>query len=209
MRSKRHLAWFNVHSGAWIGEWCGHVPSPHCPPSLIGEARRAVLQTWLQQLQRFITPGGAPYPTTASCWHITAWDECPAGGAVCLDVTMYRWPVGDFRWAVFDGIDRILDYREMRSYLQVTPATAQIDVNATSPRPIRSTSTKMVADITGTSLEPFVGQLFGQLMRQNGRLRFHPAQGFQLPDTVILSITDRNADLGELVQLEPEAIPLA
>ena len=107
----RHFAWFRVDTGGWIGEWAGQVPAPRIQPSLVGNARIAVLNEWTQQIQRGITPFGSAYQTDAKAWNLDAWDDCPPGGAVCLDVTLYHWPVGDFQWACFDGVDRVTDFR--------------------------------------------------------------------------------------------------
>ena len=202
----RHFAWFHVETGAWIGEWSGRVQAPVVPPSLIGDDRLRVLNAWTQQTQSTITPAGSPYHMREQAWDLDAWDDCPPGGAVCLDVTMYRWPVGDFQWAVFDGVDRLLDFREMRSYLQLTPAAATLDASLHSPRPVRSTVQKLVADVTGTPLAPWVDQLHGRLVKRDGRIVFEPFR-LGLPDAVVLSITDRNEDLALLLSLEPARIP--
>lgn len=166
----RHLAWFNAQTGDWIGEWQGLVPAPVVPPALLGEARLTLLNAWLHAVQARITPGGAAYPTHGELWNRDAWDDCPPGGAVCLDVTLYAWPVGDFIWARFDHVDRRLEFPEMRRYLQVAPDTCCLDANTESPRPVRSTRAKAVLDITGTPLEAFYGQLFGSLVRRRGEL---------------------------------------
>lgn len=181
MMVTRHLAWFNVQTGAYIGEWQGLVPTPLLPPSLIGDARLMVLNEWLQQVQRVITPSGSPYPVTWQSWDLDAWDDCPDGGAVCLDVTMYQWPVGDFVWAQFDDVDRRLDFREMRKYLEITTSTLMLDANHASPRPVRSTPDKAVIDITGTPLGQLHGRLFGRLVKRDGtvRLEGHPHIGVQ------------------------------
>ena len=152
---ERHFAWFIVETGAYIGEWQGRVPAPVVPQHLIGDARLMVLNEWQQQIQRGITPFASAWPTTAQAWNLDAWDDCPPGGAVCLDVTMYCWPVGDFQWAVFDGVDRLIDFREMRAYLEVTPQTAMRDASVRSPRQVFSTPQKLVVDVTGTPLDPF------------------------------------------------------
>lgn len=203
----RHLAWFRVETGRWIGEWQGAVPAPVVPPSLIGDARRLVLNEWLQQTQRGITPFASAYSTMAQAWDLDAWDDCPPGGAVCLDVTMYCWPAGDFYWAVFDGVDRLLDFREMRAWLELTPALAMLDASVRSPRPVRSTPQKLVADVTGTPLEPWVDWLHGRLVRRDGRIVFEPVRP-GLPEAVVLSLTDRNEDLALLQDLDPARIPL-
>ena len=205
--SLRHLAWYGVETGAYIGEWQGHVPAPLVPPTLIGEARMMLLNEWTQQMQARITPSGSPYPMTAQAWDLDAWDDCPDGGAVCLDVTMYNWPVGDFVWSVFDGVDRLLDFREMRAYLELTPATATLDVSLHSPRPVRATPQKLVADVTGTPLEPWIDRLHGRLARRDGRIVFVPFESSGVPEAVMLSITDRNEDLAMVRRLDPASIP--
>ena len=205
---ERHFAWFNVETGAWIGDWMGRVSAPVVAPSLIGDARRMFLHEWQQQATRYVTPSGSHDPDAQACWNLDAWDDCPDGGAVCLDVTMYRWPVGDFAWAVFDGVDRLLDFREMRTYLEVTRARATLDASVRSPRLVRSTPQKLVIDVTGTILEPFSDRLFGRLVRRDGRLVFEPFEPGTLPEAVVLAITDRNEDLAQIRQLDPAAIPL-
>lgn len=200
----RHFAWFTVDTGAWIGEWAGRLPTPVVPPALSGEARRLLLETWQHQAQSAITPAGAPYPTAAAVWDLDAWDTCPSGGAVCLDVTLYGWPVGDFRWAIFDSVDRLLDFRDQRTYVQVTPARAALDVVARSARPIRSTPEKLVIDLTGTSLEPLAGDLFGPLVRRDGRLLLLPSAA--LPEAVRVTLCQENPDLTRLDALDPEEI---
>lgn len=205
----RHLVWFNVEDGRWIGEWEGRVPPPVVPPHLIGDARPVLLNAWLQQVQRVITPFTSAYPTTAQAWDLHAWDDCPPGGAVCLDVTMYWWPVGDFRWAFFDGVDRLCDFREMRSYLQVTPQTGMLDASVRSPRQVFSTPQKLVADVTGTPLEPFVDHIHGLFARRDGRIVFVPSPGCQLPDAIVRSISDRNPDLALVQGLDPAHLPEA
>jgi len=165
-----------------------------------------LLNEWTQQTQRGITPFASAYATTAQAWDLDAWDDCPPGGAVCLDVTMYGWPVGDFYWSVFDGVDRLIDFREMRAYLQLTPATATLDASLHSPRIARSTPQKFITDVTGTPLEPWIDQLHGRLVRRDGRIMFEPFRS-GLPEAVVLAITDRNEDLAMLQSLEPALIP--
>ena len=207
MMVERHFVWFTVHTGGWIGEWQGKVPAPIIPPALVGDARLSLLNEWLHQTQRGITPVASAYPMTAQAWNLDAWDDCPPGGAVCLDVTMYCWPVGDFYWAVFDGVDRLIDFREMRAYLQLTPATALLDASVRSPRPVRSTPQKLVADVTGTPLEPWIDRLHGRLVRRDGRIVFEPFRP-GLPQAVILAITDQNEAMPALQLIDPAVLPL-
>ena len=167
-----------------------------------------LLNEWTQQTQSRITPNGSPYPMTAQAWDLDAWDDCPPGGAVCLDVTMYGWPVGDFFWALFDGVDRLLDFREQRAYLELTPTTAILDASVRSTRPMRSTPHKLVADVTGTPLEPWIDRLHGRLVRRGGRIMFEPFSP-GLPEAIVLAITDRNEDLALLTHIDVAAIPAA
>ena len=204
---KRHFAWFNIETGAWIGEWLGAVPAPVIPPTVIGDARLMLLNEWTQQTQRGITPFASAYETTAQAWDLAAWDDCPTGGAVCLDVTMYSWPVGDFYWTVFDSVDQRIDFPEVRAYLELTPSTAMLDASVHSPRLVRSTPQKLIADVTGTPLEPWVDQLHGRLVRRDGRIMFDPFHP-GLPEAIILAVTDRNDDLKMLKAVEPSLIPL-
>lgn len=206
-QTERHFAWFRHESGQWLGEWAGLVPAPIVPPSVIGDWRLQLLNEWTQQVQRYITPNGSPYAMQEQAWDLDAWDDCPAGGAVCLDVTMYRWPFGDFFWALFDGVDRLIDFRHMRAYLQLTPATATFDASVHSARPVRSSPQKLVADVTGTLLEPWVDKIHGRLVRRDGRIVFEPFTDGMLPEAVVLSITDRNASLSLLHGLDPARIP--
>lgn len=202
----RHLAWFNVEDGRWIGEWEGQVPAAVVPPSLIGDARLMLLNEWTQQTQRLITPNGSPYEMQEQAWDLDAWDDCPPGGAVCLDVTMYGWPVGDFQWACFSGVDRLLDFRDMRAYLEVTPQIAMLDASVRSPRQVFSTPTKLIADVTGTALEPFVGQIHGRFARRDGRIVFLPSPGCRIPEAIVQSLTDRNPDFALVRGLDLDAI---
>ena len=206
MTVERHFAWFRVEDGHWIGEWEGRVYAPTVPPTVIGDARLMLVNKWLQHTQRAITPSGSPYPMTAQAWDLDAWDDCPPGGAVCLDVTLYRWPVGDFQWACFDGTDRLLDFREMRAYLEVTPQTAMLDTSVHSPRQVFSTPQKFVADVTGTPLEPFVDQIRGRFVRRDGRIVFLPSPGCQVPEAIVQSLTDRNPDLALVQGLDRDVL---
>ena len=56
----RHLVWFRVETGGWLGEWYGALPAPQVPPPLIGDARLMFLNACLQQAQRAISPFGSP-----------------------------------------------------------------------------------------------------------------------------------------------------
>lgn len=206
---ERHFAWFRQETGQWLGEWAGQVPAPVLPPSVIGDARLLLLNEWTQQTQSRITPTGSPYAMTAQAWDLDAWDDCPAGGAVCLDVTLYLRPVGDFFWAVFDGVDRLLDFRETRTFVQMSTETLCLDASVRSDRPVRSTAAKRVADVTGTPFEPWADRLRGSFVKRDGRIVFEPDAPGALPEAVVVTLTDRNPDLALWAGLDAARLPLA
>ena len=204
---ERHLAWLRVETGAWIGEWSGSLPFPVVPPFLVGDARMVLMNEWLHRAQRGITPYGSPHPVSEEAWDRDAWEDCPPGGAVCLDVTMYGWPVGDFRWSCFDGTDRVVDFRDVRTYLEVSTETAQLDINLRSARQCLPTPTKLIADVTGTPMADLFGRLHGQLVRRDGRFVFLPS--FEVPEAVVALLTDRNCDVEGITRtLDPERVPV-
>ena len=181
----RHLAWFRLEDGNWLGEWKGHLPPP--PAHLlaqIGDARTIGLNAWLQDAQRMITPEGSPYETHEHCWDLAAWDDCPTGGAVCVDVTKFNWPLGDQYFHEWNTLDAGIEYPETRKYIQVDRKSRQIDANQSSSRFVRPTSEKGILDITGTALEKFYGDITGKLSNENGRWVLtgaptHVAEGIQ------------------------------
>lgn len=203
----RHFAWFCVETGQWLGEWAGRVPAPVLPSSVLGDARLMLLNEWAQQTQSRITPSGSPYQMHAQAWDMSAWDDCPVGGAVCLDVTMYGWPVGDFFWAVFDGVDRRLDFRETRTFLEMSTDRLRLDASVRSARPVRATDAKRIADVTGTALEPWFGRLHGQFVKRDGRIVFAPDNPHALPEAVTASLTDRNPGLPFVREIDPARLP--
>lgn len=182
---RRHLAWFDTATGGWLGEWDGALPVPVVPATLTGDARMQVMNAWLQRVQGAITPSGSPYVVEAQAWDLAAWDACADGAAVCLDVSLYGWPVGDFRWACFDQVDGLVDFREWRVYLEVQRQTARLDVNLRSPRQVSSTPERVIVDVTGTPLAPHVGRLFGRFERRDGRIMFLPDHGGSLPPMIV------------------------
>jgi hypothetical protein len=166
----RHLAWFRLEDGQWLGEWKGHLPPP--PAHLlaqVGDARTIGMNTWLQDAQRMITPSGSPYDVHEQCWDITAWEDCPDGGAVCVDVSRFGWPVGDHFHHRWSTIDAGIEYGEMRHYIQIDRSRKYIDANQSSSRFIRPTPEKALLDITGTVLEKFHGDITGELSDEDGR----------------------------------------
>jgi hypothetical protein len=183
--SLRHLAWFRIDDGQWLGEWRGDLAPP--PVHLLmqgGDARRIGMNAWLHEIQRLITPLGSPYACVEQVWDLVAWDECPEGGAVCVDVSGYKWPVGDHRHHRWDAVEAGLDYPQMRLFIQVDRESHRIDANQCSSRPVRPSDTKAMLDVTGTALAPFHGSVTGHLSRAHGRWALtgapvHIADGIQ------------------------------
>jgi hypothetical protein len=166
----RHLAWFRIDDGQWLGEWRGDLAPP--PVHLLmqgGESRAIGLNAWLHEIQRLISPTGSPYACGEQAWDQGAWDDCPAGGAVCLDVTKFGWPVGDQRCHVWDTVEAGIDYPYMREFIQIDRESRQIDANQSSSRFIRPTEQKAILDITGTELALFHRSIAGTLTREHGR----------------------------------------
>ena len=166
----RHLTWWRVEDGQWLGEWKGHLPPP--PSHLLaqtGDARNIGLNAWLQDKQQMITPSGSPYDVSEQCWDITAWRDCPDGGAVCVDVSRFGWPVGDQYFHEWNTLDAGIEYPDERKYIQIDRATQSIDGNCRSSRFIRPTAEKAQLDITGTLLASFHGSITGKLSNENGR----------------------------------------
>ena len=181
----RHLCWFRLDDGQWLGEWRGRLPSP--PTHLlaqVGDARMIGLNAWLQDAQRMITPEGSPYETNEHCWDLAAWDDCPNGGAVCVDVTKFHWPIGDQYFHRWDTVSAGIESSQVRKYIQVDRASREIDANQSSSRFVRPTEQKAILDITGTNLAQFHGDIHGTLTCGNGRWVLtgspaHVAQGIQ------------------------------
>jgi hypothetical protein len=166
----RHIAWFRLEDGQWLGEWRGRLPPP--PAHLlthVGDTRKIGLNAWLQDAQRMITPSGSPYETHEHCWDLAAWDDCPTGGAVCVDVTKFNWPLGDQYFHEWNTLDAGIEYPDERKYIQVDRASRAIDANQSSSRFVRPSAEKSILDITGTTLESFHGSLHGKLTFEHGR----------------------------------------
>ena len=173
MRCMRHLTFFRAEDGQWLGEWQGEVPAPPINVlSLVGDQRTLALNAWLHETQRVITPNGSPYQMIDEAWDRDAWDDCPEHGAVCVDTTHFRWPVGDHCFHQWNTIDQGIEYPDSRHYLQIDTHHRVIEANQTSSRPVRPSLTQphtMVLDVTGSGLEQFHGSLLGPLDRQGER----------------------------------------
>ena len=172
-----HLAWFRREDGQWLGEWAGQVPSP--PPQVLasaGEQRIIGMNTWLHDTQMLITPSGSAYMCESEVWDMTAWDECPDGGAVCAETSRFKWPVGDHRYHQWDALNNGLDWpKDQHYFIEVNHASRMITSNQSGSRPIVSPQTATVLDITGTPLRELHGQVFGTLSECNGRLLIDPS----------------------------------
>jgi hypothetical protein len=151
-----HLAWFHRDEGHWLGEWRGHVTPPTVPVTVSGDARTLVLSTWLHDLQRLVTAmmldGQAP-GTLEEAWHLAAWRACPPGGAVCLDVTVFAWPVGDQVWNRWSDYDRRLDWGRPHTLVGVDLARPILGGWVHTTRPVQPVAGRAIVDITGTGVE--------------------------------------------------------
>lgn len=161
---ERHFAFFRHDTGEYVREWKGSVPEPAIDLRLTGDAREQALIAWATEVS-----GGRP-------------------GEIGLDVTPFGYPVGDFCWMHFDVIDRCLDWPVAHKFIQIDRATLQIDVNHASPRPVRSTPERLVIDITGTSLEPYHGHIFGRVVRREDGWALEP-----LRDPAIVPVPTQRA----------------
>ena len=171
----RHFAWFHRHDGHWLGEWAGDVPAPHLPAEMIGDLRQMALNRWQQGIAVQITPTGAPWPACATVWNDAAWAACPPGGAVCLDVTPFGWPVGDHVWHQWHEAAHRLDWGDEHLFIELRTDTLDVIANQRSHRPIRDARPdQRMVDITGTALAPFHGTIFGRFVRRGARWRFRP-----------------------------------
>lgn len=180
-----HLAWFLRRSvredvGQWIGEWAGYVSAPHEPIlRRSGDARLRALDRWTHDVQRLITPYGSAWETVDSTWDANRYESCPEGGAVCLDVTRFGWPVGDHVWHSWDDLHRSLDWPEASGhrFIEIDVATLRVVAQQHSHRPVRdAVPGQKVFDITGTPFERAWGGIHGRFVRrENGLWRFDPS----------------------------------
>lgn len=137
------------------------------------------------------------------------WQDRVSGrqpGEICLDVTSFDYPLGDFCWMVYRPYDAtepgtrgLLDSPMDHTFVQVNRHTLDIVANSRSPRPIRSTDDVLVVDVTGTPLEALYGRMFGRL--RGGR--FVPASGRPaLPDAAC------DALAASLATLDSHPVPI-
>ena len=202
----RHLAWFRLEDGQFLGEWRGEIaPPPGHLLMQVGESRAMGLNAWLHEIQRLISPTGSPYACVEHAWDQGAWDDCPAGGAVCLDVTKFGWPVGDQRCHVWDTVEAGIDYPYMREFIQIDRESRQIDANQSSSRSIRSSPEKAMLDITGTALAPFHRALTGTLSHELGRWTIADAPA-HIADGVQHALDTGDANIDEALAPHQKAL---
>ena len=184
-----HLAWFlrrSVVGDQWIGEWAGYAPTPSDQVlRRSGNARLRALDCWTHEVQRRITPYWAAWPTVDSMWDADRYDACPTGGAVCLDVTRFGWPVGDHVWHRWDDLHRALDWPDSSGhrFIEIDIPTLRVVAQQHSHRPVRDAGPgQKVLDITGTAFERAWGGIHGRFVRMDNGL-----WGFESSDEVMPS----------------------
>ena len=165
-----HLVWFRRTTGQWIGEWKGLVPEPDIDPTIIGDERLRLMNAWQQRIQSTLGPRCLPGEQE---WNLDEWDACPSGGAVCLDVTRFGWPIGDHAWHRWDDPHRMLDWGDEHTFIEIRTDTMEIVANQRSHRPIRdAVPGQHVVDITHTQWARFYGRIFGRFIWREGEQRW-------------------------------------
>ena len=173
----RHFAWFHRHTGLWLAEWRGDIPSHGIPHSVVGDERIRRLNAWQQHwVQRL-----GECETLDEVREAERWDACRPGEAVCLDVTQFGWPIGDHIWHVWNDTDRRIDWPESSTHLfvEVDVPTLRVVANQRSHRPIRDAVVgQHVIDITGTPWAAYHGQIWGRFVwrKDEQRWGFEPQQ---------------------------------
>jgi len=175
-----------------------------------------MLNEWLHQVQSHITPFGSPYQVDAQEWDIDAWDNCAAGGAVCVDVSLSGWPTGDFRYYTLDVDQAIpkLSPGPYRTFIEVRH-DGRILSNVGADRPLDSVKPfnpvtqqfldQTPLDVTGTALERFHGYIFGEFKRnENGRMALVPNEDLGLDvaesESMQRSLPEASMDLGLIME---------
>ena len=159
-----HLVWFHDRHGHWLAEWAGYVPEP---------SGGSFDNEWLHHVQADISPD----LTIAAEIDADAWDACKAGGAVCLEVSKFAWPVGDQRYHRWNRLHRMIDWPDVsvHKYIEVDTQKRNIIANQSSHRPIRdAVINQRILDITGTPLARLHGSLWGSFLWTGDRWRFVP-----------------------------------
>lgn len=166
-----HLAWFQRQPSRWLGEWAGYLPHPGREVLTDEDTRHH----WLTVCAGHIGPGGAAYATDEDQWDVEAWEACPPGGAVCVNVTAQGWPVGDYCYHRWDELQQDVVLGPMRQYIEVRTDTLDVVANQASPRPLRdAVSGQRVFDITGSPLAAFHGHIWGRFVWIGARWVFAP-----------------------------------
>lgn len=208
-----HLAWFLRRAspgGQWIGEWAGYAPMPH--ETILrrhGEARCRALDQWTHAVQRYITPEGAAWPTVEAIWNADRYEACPTGGAVCLDVTRFGWPVGDHVWHRWDDITRELGWPDASGhrFLEIDVPTLLVLGQVHSHRPVRDAVLgQKVFDITGTPFEWAWGGIHGRFVRRdNGLWGFEPSEAMSRSGRPLVLPAERKVLTEASLDLRPLA----
>src|SRR6185436_16907011 len=160
------------------------------------DARGGDRCSWVRELA-----GDVPEPSDGIA--DAAWQDRVSGREpheICLDVTQFDYPVGDFCWMVFRPYDAtesgkrgLLDWPDVHTFIQIERATMRLICYWDSPRPVRSCAARVVIDITGTPLEAHYrehGPVFGNfVVRADGTVGFRAdatASGAPSLDTLLV-----------------------
>lgn len=218
-----HVAWFHRRGGRWIGEWAGYAPALDTPIDVVGEERERLSNAWLHEVQCGITPHGSIWQTLDQEWDVESWAACPIGGAVCLDVARFGWPVGDHCWHIWNDHQRLLDWPEssVHRFIEVQMDALEVIANQSSHRPVRpGVPGHHLIDITGTAFEPFHGEIFGRVAWRGDRWGFeastarhrwdwrHPVASWKRAGQCVVSPATRLALTEARVDLDWIAIPI-
>lgn len=171
-----HFAWFHRWRRHWLAEWAGFVPRPEIDPDLVGDAWLAAMNQWRRRVQDQLED----HSCLDHAIDLEAWAACLAEGpgrGVCVDVTRYGWPVGDYVWCRYNPVLHDIEWPEEHTFIEVRTDTLEVVANQRSHRPIRdAVPGQRVIDITHTPWARFYGSIFGRFVwrEAEGRWGFEP-----------------------------------
>ena len=188
-----HFAWFHRRQGHWLAEWAGYVPEPDVPPDLVGDARLAAMNGWRRRVQDRVSE----YQCLDQAVDLAAWNACEVGGAICVDVTRYQWPVGDHVWHHWSPVIEDIVWGDEHTFIEVNRSAQEVVGNQRSHRPIRdAVPGQHVIDITHTPWAEYYGHIFGRFVRRaaEGRWGFEPSNEVFLPSPMRAALAEASVD---------------